>query len=142
MGDRNLSVQAENDPFDALTSEKWKVIVRHCRRDGKDHYQAAAAFMFGVLYENVNHEQRQIAKRYTFPFRFSKAVAQERVSMPKGKTDPFAALAEQLIRDAEAVPVPLDIFVDGLERIVELVAERVSLSRAEAFRGSAETNKT
>jgi hypothetical protein len=42
--------------------------------------------------------------------------------MPKEKTDPFTALAEQLIRDAEAVPV--------------------LLNHAEAFRGSAETNKT
>lgn len=48
-----------------------------------------------------------------------------------GKVDQFALLAEKLIREAEALPVSLDAFVEGLEQIAELISERAALSRTE-----------
>ena len=45
--------------------------------------------------------------------------------------DAFTTLAEKLIRDAESLPVSLEAFVEGMERIAELVSERAALSRAE-----------
>jgi hypothetical protein len=73
-GNVNAVIQAQNDPFAAFTRKKWETIVHACQRDGQDHYRAAAAALFNVLYENVTPEQREFAKRRTFAFRFSAGV--------------------------------------------------------------------
>ena len=66
----NASVQAQNDPFTALTLEKWATTLRECQATGLDPHRACAAVMFGVPYKRVSVKQREIAKRYTFVFRF------------------------------------------------------------------------
>jgi hypothetical protein len=66
----NVAIQAQNDPFTALTLEKWAMTLRECQAARLDPHRACAAVMFGVPYKCVSAEQREIAKRYTFVFRF------------------------------------------------------------------------